>query len=49
MSNVFDWDFFWGTFGFIFKIVAPFVLIVVAIIAVGLLLKHVIAAVRQGK
>lgn len=47
LSNVFDWDFFWGTFGFILKIVAPFVMLIVAIIAVGLLLKNIIAAVRQ--
>jgi len=47
LANVFDWDFFWGTFGFILKIVAPFVMLIVAIIAVGILLKNVIAAVRQ--
>ncbi|MFO1442672.1 PTS ascorbate transporter subunit IIC [Bacillus sp. Bva_UNVM-123] len=47
LANVFDWDFFWGTFGFVLKIVAPFVMLIVAIIAVGILLKNIIAAVRQ--
>jgi ascorbate-specific PTS system EIIC-type component UlaA len=47
LSNVFDWDFFWGTFGFILKTVAPFVTIIIAIIAVGLLIASVIRAVRS--
>jgi ascorbate-specific PTS system EIIC-type component UlaA len=47
LSNVFDWDFFWGTFGFLLKTVSPFVMLIVAIIAVGLLLYFVIAAIRQ--
>ncbi|MGG5253534.1 PTS ascorbate transporter subunit IIC [Neobacillus sp. SM06] len=47
LSNVFDWDFFWGTFGFILKTVSPFIMLIVAIIAVGLLLYFVIAAIRQ--
>ncbi|MDP4086017.1 MAG: PTS ascorbate transporter subunit IIC [Bacillota bacterium] len=46
LSNVFDWDFFWGTFGFLLKTVSPFVMLVVAIAAVGLLLAAVISAVR---
>lgn len=49
LSGVWDFDFLWSTFGFILKLVAPFVLIVVAIIAVGLLLKMVIEAVRQSR
>jgi len=47
LSSVWDWSFFWGTFGFILKIVAAFVMLVVAIHAVGLLLKAVITAIRQ--
>lgn len=46
LTGVWDWDFMWSTFGFILKLVAPFVMIIVAIIAVGLLLKLVIQAVR---
>lgn len=49
LSGVWDFDFLWSTFGFILKLVAPFVLIVVAIIAVGLLLAMVIEAVRQSR
>lgn len=47
MSDVWDWNFMWSTFGFILKLVAPFILIVVAIYAVGILLKEVIKAVRS--
>lgn len=47
LANVFDWDFFWGVFGFILKIVAPFVMLIIALYAVGILLRNVIAAVRQ--
>lgn len=47
LSGVWDWDFFWNTFGFILKTVASFLMIIVAIIAVGMLLRVVIAAVRN--
>ena len=47
LSGVWDWNFMWSTFGFILKLVAPFVMIIVAIVAVGLLLKLVINAVKS--
>lgn len=47
LSGVWDWDFMWSTFGFILKLVSPFVMIIVAIVAVGLLLGLVIRAVKQ--
>jgi len=47
LSGVWDWDFMWSTFGFILKLVAPFIMIIVAIVAVGLLLSLVIKAVKQ--
>jgi ascorbate-specific PTS system EIIC-type component UlaA len=46
LSNVFDWSFFWGVFGFILKVVAPFIMLIIAIVAVGLLIKNIIAAVK---
>lgn len=49
LSGVWDFDFLWSVFGFILKLVAPFVLIVVAIIAVGLLLVLIVEAVRQSR
>lgn len=49
LSGVWDWDFLWSTFGFILKLTAPFIMVVVAIIAVGLLLKVIIEAVRQSR
>lgn len=49
LSNVLDWDFFWGMFGFFLRIVAPFVMLIVAILAVGILLTNVIAAVKNDK
>lgn len=49
LSGVWDWTFFWNTFGFILKTVASFLMIIVAIIAVGMLLQVVINAVRNGK
>lgn len=47
LSGVWDWDFMWSTFGFILKLVSPFIMIIVAIVAVGLLLSLVIKAVKQ--
>lgn len=49
LSSVWDWTFFWNTFGFILKTVASFLMIIVAIIAVGMLLQVVIRAVRSNK
>lgn len=47
LSNVWDFSFFWGIFAFLLQTVAPFVLIIIAIVAVGLLLKVVIRAIRE--
>lgn len=47
LSNVWDFSFFWGIFAFLLQTVAPFVMIIVAIIAVGLLLKVIIKAIRE--
>lgn len=49
LSGVWDFDFMWSTFGFLLKLVSPFVMIVVAIIAVGLLITGIIVAVRQAR
>lgn len=49
LSDVWDWTFFWNTFGFILKTVASFLMIIVAIIAVGMLLQVVIRAVRSNR
>ncbi|AIF45722.1 PTS ascorbate transporter subunit IIC [Virgibacillus sp. SK37] len=49
LSGVWDWMFFWDSFGFFLKTVASFLMIIVAIIAVGMLLKVVIQAVRESK
>ncbi|HHY22575.1 MAG TPA: PTS ascorbate transporter subunit IIC [Bacilli bacterium] len=49
IGNVWDWAFFWNTFGFILGIVASFVLIIVAIYAVGLLLQMVVKAIRDRR
>lgn len=49
LSGVWDWSFFWDTFGFILRTVASFLMIVVAIIAVGMLLNVVINAIRNGR
>lgn len=49
LSGVWDWSFFWDSFGFFLRSVAPFLMLIVAIIAVGLLLLVVIRAVRNGR
>mgnify|MGYP006928715118 CR=1 FL=1 len=49
LSGVWDWTFFWNTFGFILKTVASFLMIIVAIIAVGMLLRVVIKAVKDSR
>jgi len=47
LGDVFDWSFFWGVFGFLLKIASPFVMLIVAIIAVGLLITGIIVAIRS--
>lgn len=47
LSSVWDWDFMWGTFGFLLKLAAPFVMIIIAIFAVGFLLKMIVDAIRS--
>lgn len=49
LSNVWDWTFFWETFGFILKTAANFLMVIVAIRAVGMLLKAVIGAIRSSR
>lgn len=49
LSGVWDWTFFWNTFGFMLKTVASFLMIVVAIIGVGMLLKVVINAIKTSR
>lgn len=49
LSGVWDWTFYWNTFGFILKTVANFLMVIVAIIAVGMLLSVVIKAVRNSR
>lgn len=45
LQNVWDFDFMWDTFAFILKIVAPFLMIIIAILGVGALLIMVVKAV----
>lgn len=47
LSGIWDWAFFWDSYGFFLKTVANFLMIIVAIIAVGLLLRAVIGAIRS--
>lgn len=49
LSGVWDWSFYWDSFGYILKTVANFLMVIVAIIAVGMLLNVVINAIRNGK
>lgn len=49
LGGVWDWTFFWETFGFFLRAVAPFLLIIIAILAVGMLLLVVIKAVRSSR
>lgn len=49
LSGVWDWAFFWNTFGFLLKTVATFLLIIIAIKGVGMLLEAVINAVFQKR
>jgi len=47
-STLIDWSFFWKVFQNILFSIMPFGLIIVAIIAVGMILKVVINAVKQA-
>lgn len=47
IGNVFDWSFMWGTFGFLMGVASPFVMLSVAISAVGLLIFVIVRAVRN--
>ena len=51
LGEVWNFDFMWETFAFILKLVAPFLMIIIAILAVGALLvmvvKAVVTAVRK--
>ena len=47
LSGVWDFSFFWGVFGFLLQLVSPFLMIIIAIIAVGLLLAYVVHAIRN--
>lgn len=48
LANIWDFTFMWDTFAFILKIVAPFLMIIVAIIGVGMLLVMVVKAVSAA-
>lgn len=48
LENVWDFDFMWNTFAFILKIVAPFLMIIIAILGVGALLYMVVVAVKKA-
>lgn len=48
IGNVWDWDLLWDTFAYILKIVAPFLMILIAILAVGALLIMVVTAVVKA-
>lgn len=47
LQGIWDFDFLWSTFGYILKLVAPFVVIIVAIYAVTILIKGVVGAIRS--
>ncbi|WP_175615922.1 PTS ascorbate transporter subunit IIC [Piscibacillus halophilus] len=47
LTGVFDWDFFWGIFGFMLQLVAPFVMLIIGIYAVGLLIQGIVRAIRN--
>ena len=48
LADIWDWSFFWDSFGFNLKTVSNFIMIIVAILAVGMLVKIIIQAVRSG-
>ena len=48
LKDIWDFDFMWDTFAFILKIVAPFLMIIIAILGVGALLYMVVVAVKKA-
>ena len=48
VENLWNFDFMWEVFGFLLKIVAPFLMIIIAIIAVGMLIGYIVSAVKNG-
>lgn len=48
LTNIWDYDLLWDTFAFILRIAAPFLMIIIAIIGVGMLLKAIVGAVKKG-
>jgi len=48
IGNVWDFDLMWDTFAYILKIVAPFLMIIIAILGVGALLYMVVVAVKKA-
>jgi len=48
LRNVWDFDFMWDTFAFLLKVVAPFVMIIIAILGVGALIYLVVKAVKAA-
>lgn len=48
LANIWDFDFMWDTFAFILKIVAPFLMIIIAILGVGALLIIVVKAIVEA-
>lgn len=46
LANIWNWDFMWDTFAYLLKICAPFVMVVIAILAVGALLYFIVKAVK---
>lgn len=49
LSGVWDFTFFWDVFGYLLNSASPFVMITVAILAVGLLIWAIITAVKAAK
>ena len=48
LRNVWDFTLMWDTFAFLLKIVAPFLMIIIAILGVGALLIIVVRAVKNA-
>ena len=48
LRNVWDFDYMWEIFAFLLKVVAPFVMIIIAILGVGALIYLVVKAVKAA-
>lgn len=48
LKDIWDFDFMWDTFAFILKLVAPFLMIIIAILGVGALIIIVVIAVKKA-